>query len=97
MMKRQVRQEVLAIVSPRRFIEVWQTSASVTEVAKKLRMKRGACLVRERRYRKRGIALKELEVGGYYNVNWDELAEYAKELGRQQAASDTASRAVAES
>ena len=48
-------------VWPRDFIEVWQSSSSRREVAKKLYMSAGAVRQREKRYRKNGIPLKEMD------------------------------------
>ena len=72
-------------VPPRRFVEVWQTSPDVAEVAKKLRMKRDACRLRALRYRKRGVPLKELPAGGCSNIDWEDLIQYAGELGEKPA------------
>lgn len=72
-------------VPPRRFVEVWQTCADVAEVAKKLRMKRAACRLRALRYRRRGVPLRELPAGGCSNIDWDDLVQYAGELGEMPA------------
>jgi hypothetical protein len=68
----------------RRFIEVWQSSSSRREVAKTLYMSAGAVRQREKRYRANGIPLKEMESV----ESWEQLAEYAKELGTKSAKSE---------
>jgi hypothetical protein len=67
-------------VSPREFIRVWQTSASVAEVASKVRRKKNACRVRAYRYRQLGVPLKEFPPVEVELPDWDELAEYAASL-----------------
>jgi hypothetical protein len=67
-------------VSPREFIRVWQTSASVAEVASKVRRKKNACRVRAFRYRQLGVPLKEFPPVEVELPDWDELAEYAASL-----------------
>ena len=67
-----------------KFIETWQTSDTVFEVMKKLKMRRSACNLRAKRYRERGVPLKELDPGyphaGTYEGQWEDLAEYAREI-----------------
>jgi hypothetical protein len=63
-------------VWPRRFIEVWQSSSTRREVAIKLQMSAGAVRQREKRYRKNGIPLKEMETV----ESWEWLKQYAKDL-----------------
>lgn len=65
-------------VDARKFIEIWQTSTSVAEVAAKTRSKKGACKVRAYRYRQRGVPLKEFPPVEIEPINWDELADYAE-------------------
>jgi hypothetical protein len=74
------RDEKAAQVTPREFIRVWQTSASVAEVAAKVRRKKNACRVRAFRYRKLGVPLKEFPPVEVELPDWDELAEYAASL-----------------
>jgi hypothetical protein len=71
---------VVAPIPPREFIRVWQTSASVAEVAAKVRSKKNACRVRAYRYRQRGVPLKEFPPVEIEATDWDELAEYAASL-----------------
>jgi hypothetical protein len=72
-------------VTPRQFIEAWQGSSSVAEVARKVRAKKNAVRVRGFRYRKMGIPLKEFPVVEIEPTDWDELARYAEELAAGQA------------
>jgi hypothetical protein len=69
-----------AIVTQRQFIEAWQTSSTVADVARKLRMKRGQVRVRACRYRKHGVPLKEYVPAELPWVDWSEMAQYAAEL-----------------
>jgi hypothetical protein len=68
------------IVSPQKFIEAWQTSNSVAEVASKLRMKKNQVRVRACRYRQRGVPLKEFPPVPLPVVDWEGLSQYAAEL-----------------
>ena len=68
------------MVSPRRFIEVWQSSSSVAEVASKVRRRKNAVRVRAFRYRQHGIPLKDFPPVEVELPDWDELAEYAASL-----------------
>jgi hypothetical protein len=45
--------------TPEEFIEAWQSSSTVREVARKLRMKTNQVRVRACRYRQRGVPLKD--------------------------------------
>jgi len=65
-------------VPPQEFIEVWQSSNSVAEVAKKTGMLKKTVRVRACRYRKLGIRLKDFPPVEL--PDWDELAEYARSL-----------------
>jgi len=65
-------------VSPREFIEAWQGSSSVAEVAKKTGMLKKTVRVRACRYRKVGIPLRDFPPVEW--PDWDELAEYAESL-----------------
>jgi hypothetical protein len=71
-------------IPARTFIEVWQTSDTIAEVMAKLKMRRAACNLRAKRYRARKVPLKDLDPGyahaGTYLGQWEDLAEYAKEL-----------------
>jgi hypothetical protein len=78
-MKRK-RKPRLDSLSPRRFIEVWQTAATVAEVAAKVRRSKNAVRVRAWRYRQLGVPLKEFPPVEIVPTDWDELARYAAEL-----------------
>jgi hypothetical protein len=69
-----------AVVTPRQFIQAWQESESVSEVAAKVRSKKNACRVRAYRYRRMGVPLKEFPPVEVELIHWDELAEYAASL-----------------
>lgn len=65
------------------FIEVWQQSESFHEVMEKLGMTYANVSTMASRLRKRGVALKKFnKANKYRDVNWDELAEYAKKFGQ---------------
>jgi hypothetical protein len=68
--------------TPREFVEVWQGSASVAEVAAKLGRRRSAVRLRARRYRERGIPLKDLPPAE--PTDWGALARYAAELAGEE-------------
>jgi len=68
------------LVTPRQFIEAWQTSLTVAEVASRLRMNKSQCRVRACRYRQRGVRLKEFPPVELPVINWKELAQYAADL-----------------
>jgi len=65
-------------VTPREFIEAWQSSSSIAEVSKKTGIRKKAVRVRSYRYRKLGIPLKDFPAVEW--PDWDELAGYAKSL-----------------
>jgi hypothetical protein len=67
-------------VSPKVFIETWQRSSSVAEVARKVHRSKGCVRVRAFRFRQRGVPLKEFEPVLIELPNWDELAEFARSL-----------------
>jgi hypothetical protein len=67
-------------VSARKFVEVWQGSQSVAEVAAKVHRKKNAVRQRAFRYRRLGIPLKEFPPVEIELPDWDELAEYAASL-----------------
>ncbi len=85
---RKRRPEEPVRVTPREFIEAWQSSASVAEVAKKTGMRKKTVRVREYRYRKAGIPLKQFEPVEL--PDWDELADYAASLVPEQDGSSNA-------
>ena len=67
-------------ITPGRFIEVWQTSSAVAEVASKLKMSKNTVRVRACRYRQRGVPLKDYPPAEIPAVDWNGLARYAVEL-----------------
>src|SRR5688500_245504 len=67
-------------VTPRQFIQAWQQSTSVAEVAAKVGRKKNACRVRAYRYRQLGVPLKEFPPVEVELPDWDELAQYAASL-----------------
>ena len=75
-------------VTPREFIEVWQSSTSVAEVAKKIVSRKKTVRVRAHRYRKLGIPLKKFPPVEL--PNWDALAGYAASLAPEKAFSTDA-------
>lgn len=75
-------------VTPREFIEAWQTSKNVAEVAMRLGLKKGQCRVRACRYRKRGVPLKEFPWIPPTPPDWSALAEFAAELVPGKAGKD---------
>jgi hypothetical protein len=77
-------------VSPREFIRVWQTSASVAGVAVRVRRRKNACRVRAYRYRQMGVPLKEFPPVEVELPDWDELAEYAPSLHTEGPEGDAA-------
>ena len=64
--------------TPEEFIEAWQGSSTVRQVAHKLHMKTNQVRVRACRYRQRGIPLKTIPPAEL--PDWDELAAYAERL-----------------
>jgi hypothetical protein len=68
--------------TPKEFIQAWQQSTSVKEVATKLGMNTNNCHVRASRYRARGIPLKDFPAAPLPSWDWDELAAYAEELAQ---------------
>jgi hypothetical protein len=68
--------EEAASVTARQFIEVWQKSSSLAEVAAKVRRKKSACRVRAFRYRQRGVPLKEFPAVEVPETDWEELVNH---------------------
>jgi hypothetical protein len=66
--------------TPREFVKAWQESSSVAEVSSKVRSKKNACKVRAYRYRKMGVPLKEFPPVEMPEMDWDDLAAYAKDV-----------------
>jgi hypothetical protein len=77
---RQVRPERTPSVTARQFIEVWQRSSTVAEVARKVHRSKNSVRVRAFRYRRRGIPLKEYSPAFVELPDWSELAEFARSL-----------------
>jgi hypothetical protein len=80
MRRKQKRTTEAVPVTPRQFVQAWQESASLAEVAQKVRSKKNACRVRAYRYRQRGVPLKEFPPVEIEATDWDELADYAASL-----------------
>jgi hypothetical protein len=70
---------VKAPPTPKQFIEAWQNSSSVREVAFKLGINTNQAGLRGWRYRQRGIPLKAFPHPDL--PDWPTLAAYAAELG----------------
>tara|TARA_R110000824_G_scaffold268030_1_gene456741 strand:+ start:543 stop:860 length:318 start_codon:yes stop_codon:yes gene_type:complete len=75
-------------ITPEKFIEVWQISGSLSEVAQKLNMKKSAVSVRAATYRRKGIPLKKYDRGGTA-LDIPTLADYARSLEEQDNAAET--------
>ena len=83
------RAQQVITVPPREFIEAWQGSETVAEVAVKVRSNKNACRVRAYRFRERGVPLKDIPTSPPYEPpDWDELAEYAESLLPQEPTND---------
>jgi hypothetical protein len=78
MARRRKQAEDFEPVTPAQFIEIWQSSASVAQVARRARCTKGAVRRRAYRYRKLGIPLKQFEPP--LLPDWDWLKEYAQSL-----------------
>jgi hypothetical protein len=70
--------------SPAEFVKAWQESFSAREVAKKVGSTKGACFRRAYRYREKGVPLKFMMDVPCEPIDWDELAEYARELAPEE-------------
>lgn len=64
---------------PAKFIEIWQTSSSIEEVAERMRVTLGAVKQRERSYRKHKVPLKFFGIPAR-PYNWISLRSYARKL-----------------
>jgi hypothetical protein len=67
-------------IPPLEFIEAWQTSSTVGEVAEKLGVERGSVLSRAHVYRKKGVPLKQIAKP----YDWPLLAEFAGIFSEQE-------------
>ena len=86
--ERDVRPERTPTTSAREFVRIWQTAASVAEVARKVGRSKNACRVRAFRYREWwGVPLKDFPPVEVELIDWDELAEYAESLETKQKVS----------
>jgi hypothetical protein len=73
--------DVVPTTSAREFVRIWQSSASIAEVAKKVGRSKNACRVRAFRYREYyGVPLKYFPPIELEEIDWGELAEYAEQL-----------------
>jgi len=70
--------EIRSSVTPREFVQVWQSSNSVAEVSSKIQCTKNAVRVRACRYRQMGVPLKQFPLLDIEPINWDELAEFAE-------------------
>jgi len=74
--------------TPREFIKAWQEAWYVREVARKVGSTKGACSRRAYRYRQMGVRLKFMWDVPAETTDWNELAEYARELAPDDKESD---------
>jgi len=74
--------------SPAEFIKAWQESFSAREVAEKVGSTKGACFHRAYRYRENGVPLKYMMDVPAEPIDWEELAEYARELAPEEPEAD---------
>lgn len=75
-------------ISPKKFVEVWQTSSNTAEAAQRLNMKKPAVATRAAQYRRKGIPLKKYNRGASA-LDIPSLAEYARSLEEQSNATET--------
>ena len=84
-----MRKRKYSLATPREFVKAWQESSYVREVAKKVGSTKSACSRRATRYRRMGVPLKNMDGMDYYfPTDWDELAEYARELAPEDSDAD---------
>lgn len=65
-------------VTPEEFVQAWQTSESLDEVAKRLGLYRSLCYSRAAHYRRKGVALKEFPRKA--SLDWAGLQRLAESL-----------------
>ena len=65
-------------ISAEKFIEIWQTSNSVEEVATQTGLSRSTCSGRAVRFRKNKVPLKMFPRTGRPQKDWSALAELAR-------------------
>ena len=65
-------------ISAERFIEIWQTSSSVDEVAAQTGLSRSTCSGRAVRFRKNKVPLKMFPRTGRPQKDWAALADLAR-------------------
>lgn len=76
-----MKKRCYSLATPREFVKAWQESSYLREVARKVGSTKGACSRRATRYREMGVPLKYMEpIVPVEPTDWDELAEYAREL-----------------
>lgn len=80
----QTDREIRPSVTPREFVQIWQSSNSVAEVSSKIHCTKNAVRVRACRYRQMGVPLKQFPVMEIEPINWDELAVYAESFDSGQ-------------
>lgn len=76
---------IMAKATPEEFIEAWQQSSSVKEVAKRLNMPPKTVSSRASYYRKKKVPLKKMRSSGRGPLNWKKLAELARELAEESS------------
>jgi len=69
-------------IGARKFIEIWQTSGSLSEVAIRTSIKKTSCTVRAALYRRKGIPLKKFEKRRD-RLDYQSLADYAQQIGEE--------------
>ena len=70
--------------TPREFVEAWQSSESVPEVAEKTGLTIPACRGRVSSYRKHGVPLRKMRTGaGRKKTDWSALADFAREVSSE--------------
>jgi hypothetical protein len=74
--------------TPSEFVKAWQESSYVREVARKVGSTKSACSRRATRYRHMGVPLKFMWDVPSEPTNWDELADYARELAPEEPEAD---------
>jgi hypothetical protein len=80
-----MRKRKYSHATPREFVEAWQQSSCVRQVARKVGSTKRACSRRASRYRDMGVGLKYMSDIPCEPTDWDELARYARELAPEDA------------
>ncbi len=76
-MKKQDKRNESIAFDPLGFVEVWQTSETLQEVADKLGMPLKKASVKASRFRGKGVPLKNFRTA---SVDWAAVAKYAESL-----------------